>query len=135
MADVMTIEEHRGPIRGKTLAWVGDGNNVLTSLVHAAVRLDFALNIADPGRAGARAGGVAWAAERQGRVRLTERCRRGGRGADAVFTDTWVSMGQDDRGPPAALLEPYRVDARADGARRRPTRCSCTACRPIAARR
>ena len=48
MADVMTIEEHRGPIRGKTLAWAGDGNNVLTSLVHAAVGLDFALNIATP---------------------------------------------------------------------------------------
>ena len=38
MADVQTIEEHRGPIAGKTVAWVGDGNNVLTSLVHAAVR-------------------------------------------------------------------------------------------------
>ena len=48
MADVQTIEEHRGPIAGKTVAWIGDGNKVLTSLVHAAVRLGFALNIATP---------------------------------------------------------------------------------------
>ena len=44
----MTIEEHRGAIAGKALAWIGDGNNVLTSLVHAAARLDFGLSIATP---------------------------------------------------------------------------------------
>ena len=43
MADVMTFEEHRGPIKGRTVAWIGDGNNVLASWVHAAARLDFKL--------------------------------------------------------------------------------------------
>jgi ornithine carbamoyltransferase len=48
MADLLTVEERQGDIRERTLAWVGDGNNVLTSLVHAAVGLGFALNIASP---------------------------------------------------------------------------------------
>ena len=69
MADVQTIEEHRGPIAGKTLAWVGDGNNVLTSLVHAAVRLGFALNVATPPELAPAAELLDWAAEHQGRLR------------------------------------------------------------------
>src|SRR6516225_2677297 len=48
MADIMTIEEHRGRIEGKTLAWVGDGNNVCASFIHAAPKLGFRLNIASP---------------------------------------------------------------------------------------
>ena len=48
MADVMTFEEHRGSIKGRTIAWVGDSNNVLASWVHAASRLDFRINIAAP---------------------------------------------------------------------------------------
>lgn len=111
VADVMTIEEHRGPIRGKTLAWVGDGNNVLTSLVHAAVRLDCALNIATPAELAPPPAVLAWAAERQGRVRHTTDAAEAVRGADAVFADTWVSMGQDDQDRRQQLLEPYRVDA------------------------
>jgi ornithine carbamoyltransferase len=112
MADVMTIEEHRGPIRGKTLAWTGDGNNVLTSLVHAAVRLDFTLNIATPPELAPEAAVLRWAAERQGRVRVTTDPVEAVTGADAVFTDTWVSMGQADQERRQVLLEPYRVDSR-----------------------
>src|SRR3989440_2889940 len=48
LADVMTFEEHRGPIRGKTVAWTGDANNVLTSWMHAAQRFDFRLRVATP---------------------------------------------------------------------------------------
>jgi ornithine carbamoyltransferase len=110
MADVMTIEEHRGPIRGKTLAWTGDGNNVLTSLVHAAVRFDFALNIATPAELAPEAAVLRWAAERQGRVRVTTDPVEAVKGADAVFTDTWISMGQDGQERRRRLLEPYRVD-------------------------
>jgi ornithine carbamoyltransferase len=111
MADVMTIEEHRGPVRGKTLAWVGDGNNVLTSLIHAAVRLDFALEIATPAELAPPPAVLAWAAERQGRVRVTTDPVAAVRGADAVFADTWISMGQEDAEQRRRLLEPYRVDA------------------------
>jgi ornithine carbamoyltransferase len=111
MADVMTIEEHRGPVRGKTLAWVGDGNNVLTSLIHAAVRLDFALEIATPAELAPPSAVLAWAAERQGRVRVATDPVAAVRGADAVFADTWISMGQEDAEERRRLLEPYRVDA------------------------
>jgi ornithine carbamoyltransferase len=111
MADVMTFEEHRGPIRGRTLAWVGDGNNVLTSLAHAAVRLDFALNIATPPELAPPPALLAWAAERQGRIRLTSEPVEAVRAADAVIADTWVSMGQEDQEERRRLLEPFRVDA------------------------
>lgn len=111
VADVLTVEERVGPVRGRTLAWTGDANNVLASLVHAAVRLDFRLNVACPPELAPDPGLLAWAAEHQGRVAVTDDPRAAVRGADAVLTDTWVSMGQaDERGRRRALLEPYRVD-------------------------
>ena len=66
MADVMTFEEHRGPIKGRTVAWPGDANNVLASWVHAAARFDFTLNIATPAGtcAPARASGLGEARRR-----------------------------------------------------------------------
>jgi ornithine carbamoyltransferase len=112
VADLQTIEEHRGPMAGKTLAWVGDGNNVLTSLVHAAVRLGFALNVATPPELSPAPELLAWAAEHQGRVRAGHDPVAAVAGADAVFADTWVSMGQDGESERYRLLEPYRVDER-----------------------
>jgi ornithine carbamoyltransferase len=111
MADVLTIEEHRGAIRGKTLAWVGDGNNVLASLVHAAIRFDFSLNIATPAELAPEPPLLRWAVERQGRIALSTDPVEAVRGADAVFADAWVSMGQADQEQRRRLLEPYRVDA------------------------
>jgi ornithine carbamoyltransferase len=111
MADILTIEEHRGRIAGKTLAWVGDGNNVLTSLVHAAAGLGFAVNVASPPELAPAPELLAWARERQARVRLTHDPREAVSGADAVFADVWASMGQQDVERRRQLLEPYRVDA------------------------
>ena len=111
MADVLTIEEHRGPIRGQTVAWCGDGNNVLTSLIHAASRLDFALNIACPPELSPEPEVLAWAKERQARIRVTSDPAEAVAGVAAVFADTWVSMGDADQARRHALLEPYRVDA------------------------
>ena len=111
MADVMTIEEHRGPIRGKTMAWVGDGNNVLTSLVQAAVQLDCTLNIATPAELAPAPAVLAWAAERQGRIRVTTDPAAAVRGVEVVFADTWISMGQADQERRRELLDPFRVDA------------------------
>jgi ornithine carbamoyltransferase len=110
MADVMTIEEHKGPIRDLTLAWSGDSNNVTASLVHAAVRFDFRLNIACPPQLAPRAELLAWAAERQGRVSVTSDPVAAVTGADAVIADTWVSMGDEEIERRHRLLEPYRVD-------------------------
>jgi ornithine carbamoyltransferase len=111
MADVMTIEERRGPIAARTLAWIGDGNNVLASLVHAAVKLHFSLNIATPRELAPSADLLRWAEAHQGRVHLTTDPGAAVRGVDAVFADTWVSMGQEDAAARRRLLEPYRVDA------------------------
>ena len=111
MADVMTIEEHRGPIRGKVVAWSGDPNNVASSLVHAAVRFDFSLRIATPPELVPRPEVMRWAAERQGRVSVHQDPREALEGADAVLTDVWVSMGDGDVERRHRLLEPYRIDA------------------------
>ena len=110
MADMQTIEEHRGPIASKTLAWVGDGNNVLTSLAHAAVRLGFALKIATPPELAPDPALLAWAAERQGHLQVGSDPAAAVAGADAVFADTWVSMGQADIERRCSLLAPFRVD-------------------------
>jgi ornithine carbamoyltransferase len=111
MADVMTFEEQRGPIRDRTLVWVGDGNNVASSWVHAAQRFDFKLRLACPVELAPAPEVLAWAAERQARVQLFEDPREAVAGADAVLTDVWVSMGDRDPERRRRLLAPYQVDA------------------------
>jgi ornithine carbamoyltransferase len=112
MADVMTFEAHRGPIRDRTLAWTGDGNNVATSWIHAAQRFDFKLRLACPPELAPDPEVLAWAAERQARVQLFERPQDAVAGADAVMTDVWLSMGDGQAERRRRLLEPYRVDGR-----------------------
>jgi ornithine carbamoyltransferase len=112
LADIMTIEEHRGRIDGKTLAWVGDGNNVCASFIHAAPKLGFKLKIACPAVYHPDLVDLARAAEQQGQVSTTEDPREAVRGADVVITDTWVSMGDTDHDERLDALEPYQVDAR-----------------------
>jgi ornithine carbamoyltransferase len=110
MADVMTFEEHRGPIRRRALAWCGDGNNVATSLIHAAQRFDFRLNLACPKELAPPREVVHWAEERQAQVRLVADPREAVAGADAILTDVWVSMGDREPERRRRLLAPYRVD-------------------------
>jgi len=110
MADVLTFEERKGPIAGRTLAWVGDGNNVCASFVHAATRLGFELRVACPPELAPRAGLLAWAARSGGRVSVTDDPESAVRGADAVVTDCWVSMGDRDAAGRHAMLRPYQVN-------------------------
>ncbi|MBM3644913.1 MAG: ornithine carbamoyltransferase [Alphaproteobacteria bacterium] len=115
MADVMTFEEHRGPITGKAIAWSGDGNNMATSWIHAAVQFDFELRIGCPAELSPPADVVAWAAKSKGRVTIAHDPEAAVRGADCVVTDTWVSMGDEDPQSPSAarrhnLLRGYQVD-------------------------
>ena len=112
MADVMTFEEHRGPITGKTVAWTGDSNNVLASWIHAAAKLDFRLKIATPEELAPTAGQLAWARREGARVSLTQDPFDAVEGADAVVTDCWVSMGDEDAGRRHNLLAPYQVNSK-----------------------
>ena len=107
LADLLTIEEHRGPVAGKTLAWVGDGNNVCHSFIHAAPKFGFHLRIAcpheyHPDLMDLAKGGNA--------VTLTADPREAADGADAVITDTWVSMGDQDYEARLEAFEGYGVD-------------------------
>lgn len=112
MADVMTYEEHRGPIKGRTVAWVGDSNNVLTSWVHAAARFDFRVNIASPDELAPPADLLAWARREGARVSYMEDPFEAVAGVDCVVTDCWVSMGDEDAGRRHNLLAPYQVNSR-----------------------
>jgi ornithine carbamoyltransferase len=112
MADVMTFEEHRGAIAGKRIAWVGDGNNMATSWIHAAVRFGFELRIACPALLPPPAEVLAWARREGGRIRVTSEVPAAVQDADCVVTDTWVSMGDEIKGVADRhnLLAAYRVD-------------------------
>ena len=111
LADLMTFEEHRGPVTGRTLAWVGDGNNVCSSFIHAAPLLGFKLNIAAPAVFHPDMMDLARAADLQGQIMTTHDPREAVRGADCVITDTWVSLGDTDHDERLEALEPYQVDA------------------------
>jgi ornithine carbamoyltransferase len=110
MADVMTLEEHKGPAAGMVVAWSGDGNNVATSWIHAAVRFGFELRLACPETLRPSAAVLAWAKRENGKVSVTTDPREAARGADCIVTDTWVSMGSDPKLFRPDLLAPYRVD-------------------------
>jgi len=112
MADVLTYEEHRGPIKGRVVAWSGDGNNVAESWVHAAVRFGFELRMACPEPLQPAPALIQWARDNGGRVSVTSDPEAAVRGADCVVTDTWVSMNQADAGSRHNLLSPFRVDER-----------------------
>ncbi len=110
MADVMTFEEHRGPIDRKVIAWSGDGNNMAASWIHAAVRFNFELRLACPEQLTPPQDVLDWAAAQGGRIVVTPDVEAAVKDADAVVTDTWVSMGDNDGEQRHNLLRPYQVD-------------------------
>jgi ornithine carbamoyltransferase len=112
MADVMTYEEHRGPIRGRTVAWTGDANNVLTSWVHAAQRFEFRLRIAAPPPLAPKTALLDWIKASGAAILVGTDPEEAVTGADCVVTDTWVSMGDKDGARRHNLLKPYQVNAR-----------------------
>jgi ornithine carbamoyltransferase len=110
MADVMTFEEKCGPIRGRKLAWVGDGNNMATSLIHAAVLFGFRLDLACPEELQPSKAVLQWAAARQGQIYVTTDPVKAVADAACVITDTWVSMGMKDAERRHRILAPYQVN-------------------------
>ena len=110
MADILTFEEKRGPIAGKTVAWIGDGNNVATSWIQACARFEFTLRIAGPRKFWPDEKALAWARAQGGTVTVGEDAGKAVEGAHCVVTDTWVSMGAKDGEERRKMMSPYRVD-------------------------
>src|SRR5215468_1144520 len=110
MADVMTLQEKKGPVAGKIVAWSGDGNNVSASWVHAAVRFGFTLRLACPEQLRPPQRLFDWARGEGGRVELTTDPLEAVASADCVATDTWISMGVEASVNRHNLLARYRVD-------------------------
>ncbi len=96
LGDLMTLGEHLGPLEGKTLAWVGDGNNVLHSLIYVCARLGVQVRVATPPNYLPSPEVFAAAAFEGGQMLLTSDPHEAVRGADAVYTDVWTSMGQEE---------------------------------------
>lgn len=112
MADVLTFEEHRGPIAGKSVAWTGDANNVLASWLHAAERFAFELRIATPKQLAPTDGSIERARAAGAKVVWTDDPFEAVDGVDCVVTDTWMSMGDRERERRHNLLKPYQVNDR-----------------------
>ncbi len=114
MADVMTFEEHRGPIAGKRVAWMGDGNNVAQSFLHAAASFGFDFTFSGPAQLDPQ-GDVIGSVRKAGRdVRIERDPAKAVADADLIVTDTWVSMGdaESSRQRRHNLLRPYQVNER-----------------------
>jgi ornithine carbamoyltransferase len=111
MADILTFEEHRGPIRGRKVAWSGDYNNVLSSWIDAAQRFDFSLDIACPRPLQPRPERIQDARAQGAKVTLGDDPFAAAAGAAAIISDCWVSMGDEDEGRRHNLLAPYQVNS------------------------
>lgn len=113
MADVMTYEEHRGPIAGKKVVWTGDGNNVCASFLHAAAQFKFDLTFAGPSQLDPEDEFVKLARDAGCKISIERDADKAVQGADLVVADTWVSMhdAQSARERRHNMLRPYQVNA------------------------
>ncbi|PTS83653.1 ornithine carbamoyltransferase [Pseudomonas sp. HMWF032] len=108
LADMQTYQEHRGSIKGKTVAWIGDGNNMCNSYIEAAMQFDFQLRVACPEGYEPNATFLAAAGER---VQILRDPLAAVAGAHLVSTDVWASMGQEDEAAERLkLFQPYQVN-------------------------
>ena len=113
LADVQTYVEHRGHIRGRTVAWIGDGNNMCHSYINAARQFGFTLRIACPEGFEPEARIVEAARAAGAEIQLLRDPLAAAEEADLVVTDVWASMGQEDeQRQRQAAFAPYQVDAR-----------------------
>ncbi len=112
LADVMTLEEHAGPLKDLTVAWVGDGNNVAASWIEAVAKLGGTLRLGCPAELSPDPKLVAWAKEQKAHVEVTTSAEEAVAGAQCVITDAWVSMHDTGSASRHNLLQPYQVNAR-----------------------
>jgi ornithine carbamoyltransferase len=111
ISDIMTFEELRGPIKNKKIAWLGDGNNIVYSLIEAAVQFDFELRIASPKSYEPDRSILNWAKKNKGKILLTKDPIEAAKSADCVMTDKWISMGDKiNKSKKKKALKPYQVN-------------------------
>ena len=110
MADIMTFEEHRGPIKGKAIAWTGDGNNVLHSMMEGAARFGYNMNVAVPEGSEPQLSYIEWARNNGATINVMNDPVKAVSGVDAVVTDCWVSMGQESKARGHNVFLPYQVN-------------------------
>ena len=110
MADLLTVIEHGKALPGLEVAWLGDGNNVLNSIVEAAGLMKFNVRIGVPDGYESDAGMIEAASLSGANVRIIRDPVEAVRGADVVVTDTWISMGQAHAEAKLAAMEPYQVN-------------------------
>ncbi|MBO9512088.1 ornithine carbamoyltransferase [Erythrobacter sp. A6_0] len=112
VADLLTLVEHGKALPGLELAWFGDGNNVLHSILEAAGLMKFNVRVATPPGYEPDGEFVEMARNSGATITLTQDAEAAARGADVLVTDTWVSMGQAHAEDKLKAMEPFRVDAR-----------------------
>jgi ornithine carbamoyltransferase len=111
MSDIMTFEELKGPIKNKKIAWLGDGNNIVYSLIEAAVQFEFELRIASPKGYEPNKNILKWAKRNNGNILLTKDPVHAAKSADCVMTDKWISMGEKgNKSKKKKILKPYQVN-------------------------
>jgi len=111
MSDILTFEELKGPIKNKKIAWLGDGNNIVYSLIEAAVQFDFELRIASPKGYEPNKTILQWAKRNNGNILLTKDPIKAASSADCVMTDKWISMGdKTNKNKKKKALKSYQVN-------------------------
>lgn len=110
VADLLTIVEQRKALPGLEVAWLGDGNNVLHSIIEAAGLMKFNVRVGTPQGYDPDQGFIDQARERGAQITLTRDAAEAARGADVVVTDTWVSMGQQHAHNKIAAMAPFQVN-------------------------
>jgi ornithine carbamoyltransferase len=111
MSDIMTFEEIKGPIKNKKIAWLGDGNNIVYSLIEAAVQFDFELRIASPKSYEPNKNILQWAKKNNGKILVTKDPIKAATSSDCIMTDKWISMGdKTNKSKKKKALKPYQVN-------------------------
>ncbi len=111
MTDIMTFEELKGSIMNKKIAWFGDGNNVVYSLIEASVKFNFELAVACPKKFSPDIKIVKWAKKNGGKILITNDPQEAANQADCIMTDKWISMGDKvNKNKKKILFKPYQVN-------------------------
>ena len=109
-ADIMTFEEKLGEIENKTVAWIGDGNNMANSWIHAAKVFNFKLRLACPKSRMPHESVIKWAKDNNANIEITDDPRKASKNANAILTDTWISMGEEDIDNPEIIFNKFQVN-------------------------